>query len=213
MWDLSLLPIVPGLRLAAPRDATSLRELLRKAVTVTDGPTVLRFPKASVGPSIPALSRSGNTDVLYRWGRRDVLLVAVGPLAVPCLDAASDLRWRGIGTTVVDPRWIAPLDTSLTALATAYRLVVTVEDNTTVSGLGARLAHAIGDERGDTKVCGLALPAAFLPHDNRKALLQEHGLDAPSIITTVLNQLGAPNPPQSLCQRSQQRPSDRSVRR
>ncbi|GAA4961287.1 hypothetical protein GCM10023238_30610 [Streptomyces heliomycini] len=66
MWDLSVLQVVPGLRIAAPRDADQLRAQLREAVAVDDAPTLLRFPKESVGPAVPALDRVGGMDVLHR---------------------------------------------------------------------------------------------------------------------------------------------------
>ncbi|HTF12430.1 MAG TPA: 1-deoxy-D-xylulose-5-phosphate synthase [Asanoa sp.] len=67
MWDLSLLGMVPGMRVAAPRDGEQLRLLLREAVAHRDGPAALRFPKADVGPALPAVGRLGSADVL-RWG-------------------------------------------------------------------------------------------------------------------------------------------------
>ena len=92
MWDMSLLQIVPGLHLAAPRDATRLREELREAVAVSDAPTVLRFSKGSVGDEIEAIERlHDGVDVLARHGEEDpdVLLVGVGSMAAVALDVAS----------------------------------------------------------------------------------------------------------------------------
>jgi 1-deoxy-D-xylulose-5-phosphate synthase len=189
MWDLSLLALVPGLRVAAPRDPLSLRELLREAVDQADGPTALRFPKASAGPDVPALERRGTVDILTRSHRHDALLVAVGPLAVPCLQAADALTDQGLGVTVVDPRWTAPLDDALVELARAHRLVVTVEDNTVTGGLGSRLGQALADSDGEQRVCSLALPSGFLPHDSRDALLRQHGLDTQAITAAVLDRL------------------------
>src|SRR5262249_6023311 len=68
MWDGSILQVVPGLKIAAPRDATRLAELLREAVDTQDGPTVLRFPKGAAGPDIPAVAALGRMDVLHRPG-------------------------------------------------------------------------------------------------------------------------------------------------
>ena len=83
MWDLSMLDIVPGMRVAAPRDAARLYEELGEALDVTDGPTALRFPKGDVGEDIPALERRDGIDVLAVPAdglSDDVLLVAVGPV-------------------------------------------------------------------------------------------------------------------------------------
>ena len=66
MWDGSILQVVPGLRIAAPRDGTRLAELLREAVAIDDGPTVLRYPKATAGEDIAAVGKIGGMDVLAR---------------------------------------------------------------------------------------------------------------------------------------------------
>ena len=78
MWDMSILQVVPGLRLAAPRDGARLRELLREAVEVDDAPTVVRFPKGPPTEDIEAVDRAGGCDVLVRDGAKDVLIVGVG---------------------------------------------------------------------------------------------------------------------------------------
>ncbi|MGH3760570.1 1-deoxy-D-xylulose-5-phosphate synthase [Actinophytocola sp.] len=189
MWDASVLPVVPGLRLAAPRDPARLRELLREAVDITEGPSVLRYPKATAGPDIPAVRRIGRCDVLRSAAGADVLLVAVGPLAVPCLAAADELATHGVAVTVADPRWLAPLDPDLLTLAAAHRLVLAVEDTTTTGALGARMAQALAATGSTTRVATFALPARFLPHGSRDQLLRAHGLDATGIAATVLKRL------------------------
>ncbi|MFB7917120.1 1-deoxy-D-xylulose-5-phosphate synthase [Streptomyces sp. NPDC056061] len=190
LWDSSLLSLVPGLRLASPRDPARLRELLREAVAVSDGPTAIRFPKASAGQDIPAVERIGTIDVLHRGERPDALVVAAGPLAADALEAARALDEHGIGATVVDPRWVAPLDPSLVRMALDHRLVVTVEDNIEVAGLGSRVAHALSDIPGAPRNCTLALPAQFVAHDSRGSILRRQGLDGRAIATAVLNRLG-----------------------
>ena len=117
MWDMSILQVVPGLRLAAPRDATRLRELLDEAVDVEDAPTVLRFPKGPPPDDIPAVDTVGGVDVLVRDGARDVLVVAVGAMAATAVEVADRLVAQGIGVTVVDPRWVKPVDPALVELA------------------------------------------------------------------------------------------------
>ncbi|MFJ1757105.1 1-deoxy-D-xylulose-5-phosphate synthase [Kitasatospora sp. NPDC088134] len=177
MWDLSILQVVPGLRLAAPRDADRLREQLREAVAVEDAPTVLRFPKGNLGPEIPAIERIGGVDVLARTGPApDVLLVAVGATAPACLDAAALLAADGITATVVDPRWVKPVDPALVALAAAHRMVVTVEDNGRAGGVGAAVAQAMRDAGVDTPLRDLGIPQEFLAHASRGEILEEIGL-------------------------------------
>lgn len=189
MFDASLLPIVPGLRLAAPRDCAQLRKLLREAVTVTDGPTAIRYPKATLGPDIPAVGRIGHADVLRDDPSAMGLLIGVGALAEPCLAAADELAAHDVSVSVVDPRWIAPLDPELLTLASAHRLVLTVEDATTTAALGARIAQALAASGSETCVATYALPPRFLPHASRDQILRAHGLDATGIATTMLKRL------------------------
>ncbi|MEJ3659263.1 1-deoxy-D-xylulose-5-phosphate synthase [Actinomycetes bacterium KLBMP 9759] len=193
MWDASVLPVVPGLRMAAPRDPARLAELLREAVDVTEGPTVLRYPKAAVGPDVPALRRVAGMDVLYgASGSPDnpsVLLVAVGALAAECVAAAEELARHDVPVTVVDPRWIAPIDHALVELAAAHDLALTVEDTVATGSTGARLAHALATIGAGTRALPLALPRRFLPHGSRTDILAAHGLDAVGITTAVQKQL------------------------
>ncbi len=189
MWDASIYPVVPGIQVAAPRDPARLRELLREAVAVTDGPTVVRYPKSAAGPEIPTVRRAGRCDLLREDAESRVLLVAVGPLAGACLEAAEELASDGVAVTVVDPRWTTPLDPELLELAAAHRLVLAVEDNTTVGAMGARIAQALATMGSDTRAATFALPPRFLPHATRKETLRAHGLDASGICATVLKRL------------------------
>ncbi|MGH4010871.1 MAG: flavodoxin-dependent (E)-4-hydroxy-3-methylbut-2-enyl-diphosphate synthase, partial [Pseudonocardiaceae bacterium] len=122
MWDASVLPVMPYLRLAAPRHCARLRELLREAIDIADGPTVIRYPQATAGPDIPASGRIGQCDILRDEPAAVSLLVAVGSLAGPCLAAADELAAHDVPVTVIDPRWVAPLDQALLKLAGAHRL-------------------------------------------------------------------------------------------
>ncbi|BBJ39781.1 1-deoxy-D-xylulose-5-phosphate synthase 1 [Streptomyces antimycoticus] len=174
MWDMSVLQVVPGLRIAAPRDADQLRAQLREAIDVDDAPTVIRFPKESVGQPIAAIDRVGGMDVLRRG--EDVLLVAAGAMATVALRAAELLAERGIGCTVVDPRWVKPVDPELPGLAARHRLVAVVEDNVRTGGVGAAVAQTLGDAEVDLPVRTFGIPEAFLPHAKRGEVLADIGL-------------------------------------
>ncbi|MEU9294752.1 1-deoxy-D-xylulose-5-phosphate synthase [Streptomyces sp. NPDC048266] len=187
MWDMSILQVVPGLRLAAPRDADQVRAQLREAVEVTDAPTVVRFSKGAVGPAVPALRRVGGMDVLREPGtdRPDVLLVSVGALAPMCLEIAGLLDRQGISTTVVDPRWVKPVDEALAPLAERHRVVVTVEDNSRVGGVGSTVAQALRDAGVDVPLRDFGIPPRFLDHASRAEVMAEIGLTAPDIARQV----------------------------
>ncbi|MFE2984436.1 1-deoxy-D-xylulose-5-phosphate synthase [Streptomyces sp. NPDC059262] len=176
MWDMSVLQVVPGLRIAAPRDAEQLRAQLREAVTVDDAPTLIRFPKESVGPEIPAVDRIGGLDVLHRADAPDVLLVSVGVMAPVCLQVAELLEARGIHCTVVDPRWVKPVDPDLAPLAARHRLVAVVEDNSKAAGVGSAVALALGEAEVDVPVRRFGIPDQFLAHAKRGEVLADIGL-------------------------------------
>jgi 1-deoxy-D-xylulose-5-phosphate synthase len=186
MWDMSLMNLVPGLRLAAPRDGTRLRELLREAVAVDDGPTVVRFPKGEVYDDIPALERVGSADVVVREGADDVLLVAAGSMVRTGVEAAAKLTAQGLGVTVVDPRWLKPVDPAVVALAGRYRLVVSVEDNGRAGGFGQALVQALADAGVTTPVAVHAIAQEFLEHDKRDAICEELGLTAEAVAQDTL---------------------------
>ena len=189
VWDLSFLQAVPNLRLAAPRDGTRLRELLREAITVQDGPTVVRFPKGAVPADLPAGERAGGVDVLHRAGGRDVLIVAVGAMAGAALGAAERLAARGMGATVIDPRWVKPVPAEIAQLAADHRLVVTAEDNVRAGGAGSAVAQALRDAGVDTPLRDLGIPPRFLAHGKRQDLLAEAGLTPDGIADAVVRAL------------------------
>jgi 1-deoxy-D-xylulose-5-phosphate synthase len=176
MWDLSLLSLVPGLRVAAPRDGTTLRRALREAVERDDGPSVVRFPKGTVGPDIPAIDVEDGVEVLHRDKADEVLIVAAGAMAGVCLGAAELLDRRGIGVTVVDPRWLTPVNPALARLARRHLLVATVEDSGRVGGFGAALAQRLADEAVRSPVINIGIPQRFLDHGSRAEVLAECGL-------------------------------------
>jgi len=177
MWDGSLMQLVPGVKVAAPRDATRVAELLNEAVEVSDGPTVVRFPKGNVGGEVEAVAKLGGMDVLREPGEdRDVLLVGAGPMALTGLEVADRLAGHGIGVTVVDPRWTKPVDEALIGAARRHRLVAVVEDNGRVGGFGDAVARLLRDHDVDVPVKTFGLPQEFLAHGTRGEILEEAGL-------------------------------------
>ena len=186
MWDLSMLQIVPGLRMAAPRDEFTLREELREAVAVSDAPTVVRFPKGALGPDIPALRRLDALDVLAESGNGDVLIVSVGAFATIALEVAEGLKAQGIGVTVVDPRWVKPLPAQLVDLASAARLVVVLEDGVRQGGVGSAVSQLLRDHDVDVPLRNLGVPVAFLEHAKRAQVLAEIGLTAQEISRSII---------------------------
>ncbi len=198
MWDLAMLQIVPGIRIAAPRDASTLREELAESVVVNDGPTVVRFPKGNVVESIPAHRRTGDgVDVLREDSTHDVLIVAVGAMAPLALDVAERLAASGIGSTVVDPRWVIPVASSIVDFSRDHRIVVSIEDGIRVGGVGTRIRQELRHAGVDTGVDELGLPDEFLEHDTRGNILSRVGLTPDAIATKIVSQLSGSTVPKA----------------
>ncbi len=194
MWDLSVLGIVPGIRVAAPRDGARLREELGEALVVDDGPTVLRFPKGEVGEDIPALERVSGIDVLVRPApglAADVLLVSVGSFAPMAVKVADRLRRQGIGVTVVDPRWVLPVPDALGPLARSHKLVVTIEDSGVRGGVGSAVSAALRAADIDVPCRDLGVPQRFLDHASRGEVLDEIGLTDQNVARQVTGWVAA----------------------
>ena len=181
MWDMAMLEVVPGLRIAAPRDEATLRTALREAVEVEDAPTVVRFPKGGLAAPVPALRVEDGYDVISESGNPDVVIVSVGAFAGMCLDVAARLRAQGIGVVVVDPRWVKPLPASLGGIASSARLVVVVEDGVRVGGIGAAVSQLLRDQGVEVPVRNFGIPDRFLEHGKRAEVLVECGLTAQDI--------------------------------
>lgn len=194
MWDLSMLNIVPGIRVAAPRDGARLREELGEALDVHDGPTAIRFPKGEVGQDIPAIERVDGIDILARPTEglgADVLMVAVGSFAAMALKVSERLRKQGIGVTVVDPRWVLPVPEALGPLALAHKLVVTVEDNGVRGGVGSAVSAALRAADIDVPCRDLGVPQRFLDHAARSEVLSEAGLTDQNVARQVTGWVAA----------------------
>ena len=181
MWDASLLGLVPGLRLTAPRDEPRLVAALQLAVTIDDGPTVLRYSKERLPDPLPTVATRGDVDVLVESPRPRVLVVGYGQLCSIAVQVGERLAQQGIGATVVDPVWSLPVSPDLLALVAEHELVLTIEDNGLAGGLGSRLSQAARAAGIDTRVREFGIPQEFLPQGNRSQLLEELGLTAQQI--------------------------------
>ncbi|TCO59793.1 1-deoxy-D-xylulose-5-phosphate synthase [Actinocrispum wychmicini] len=191
VWDLAVFQAIPGMRIAAPRDRVTLNRLLTEALDVENGPTMLRFPKGTLGADIHAVDRivaegsNDPVDVLVAQGD-DALVIAVGAMAGPCLDAAMQLEARGIACTVVDPGWVKPVNPALVELAERFDVVVTVEDGIRAGGIGEATAASMRDAGvvpAELRVLGV--PTRFLAHGSRAELLDECGLTAGRIADQI----------------------------
>jgi 1-deoxy-D-xylulose-5-phosphate synthase len=181
MWDMSILSVVPGLCLAAPRDGTRLREALAQSLSIDDAPSVIRFPRGTVSVDLPAVEELDGMHVLLKTDQPRVLVVGIGPLAETAVAVGERLSDQGIGVTVADPLWALPINPALIPLAADHDLVITIEDSGVVGGWGARFAQQLRAAAVHTPLREFGIPQEFLPHGGRTELLEEVGLTPQNI--------------------------------
>jgi 1-deoxy-D-xylulose-5-phosphate synthase len=186
VFDLSYLRLIPNLKIAAPSDATELCALLETALSV-DGPVAIRYPKDTV-PSTPDLPVEpipvGRWEEVRKGG--DGAILAIGRMVEVARSAAEQLSEEGIDCSVINARWLKPVDPRLTGVwARRYPFLLTVEDNVGSGGFGAAVMEALAPSGLAGKVRPLALPDRFLAHGKPGAILKEHGLDADGIAEAV----------------------------
>jgi 1-deoxy-D-xylulose-5-phosphate synthase len=184
VWDMSLFQVIPGLRIAAPRDEPTLRRLFAEAVAVP-GPTVVRFPKGAVPRPLLSEYEYSGMDVLVSSPFRDILVVSIGAMAQTCMEVATTLQSQNIGVTVVDPGWIAPVNPAFRQLAREYALVVSVEDGVCVGGVGSELRAELDRADALCRFRAFGVPKAYLRHGTRSEVLAEVGLDTASLVESI----------------------------
>jgi 1-deoxy-D-xylulose-5-phosphate synthase len=194
MWDLAWLGRVPGIRVAAPRDAPTLRRALRESLARADGPSVVRYPKASMGAAVPAVAHVDGLDLLHRVAGARILVVGVGPFARTAVDAAVQAAAEGVGVTVVDPRWVLPINPALVELCRGVDHVVVAEDGLRDGGVGSAVGDALADAGIRAQVHRLGLPTEFVPQGRREEILRRHGLTTTELARTLVT-LGAAEAP------------------
>ena len=190
-WDMSLLRLVPGLRLAAPRDEETLRTALQAAVEVDDAPTVVRYPKGPLPPPLAAVDQVAELDVLARHdgGPRSVLVVGIGAMAHTAVRVAELLAAEGLTATAVDPRWVLPVPESLVKAVGDHTCAVVIEDGITEGGVGSMLAQHCVAAGVRTPVHPFGIPARFLEHASRAQLVEALRLRAEDVAHDTLRRL------------------------
>jgi 1-deoxy-D-xylulose-5-phosphate synthase len=173
MWDMSILQLVPGLHLTAPRDATRLRAALTASLAIDDAPSVIRYSNQQIPDDIPALDTIEGIDVVLHTDDPQVLVIGYGEMVQTAVGVGQRLADQGIGVTVVDPVWALPINPTLIRMASHHRLVISIEDNGIVGGCGARLAQELRLAEVTTPLREFGIEQRFLEHASRAELLEE----------------------------------------
>ena len=182
IWDMAITGIVPTAHVAAPRDGVRLRELLRECVSITNAPSIMRFPKGAVAAELPAFERRDGIDILYRGESTDILLLSVGAMASIAVDAAAQAYREGVGVTVVDPRWIKPLPaTALLSMAQRYSRIVVLEDGIKHAGVASSISELLRENNINMPLHSIGVPLEFIEHSKRAEILEDLGLTVQNV--------------------------------
>jgi 1-deoxy-D-xylulose-5-phosphate synthase len=189
MWDLSLLRVVPGLELAAPRDENQLTVALDRAVEISDRPTVIRFPKGALPEGLPAVGKIAAGDILVDVENPDVTIVAIGSMCHPAIKVAAELKSQGCTVRVIDPVWALPVNDALLQEIANDHLVVTLEDGLRAGGIGEGITAGLRHIESRAQVLNLGVPKKFLDHATRASVMKQIGLDVDGIVASIKRRL------------------------
>ncbi len=197
LFDLSYLRSLPNMVVMAPKDENELRHMLKTAVC-HHGPIAVRYPRGC-GAGVPMEDEMtalpiGKAEVLASG--TDVTILAIGVTVVAALEARKRLEDEGISATVVNSRFVKPVDKELiTSLAREIRHMVTVEENVLQGGFGSAVLECLSDE-GITgnRVLRLGIADAFVEHGSQEILRAEYGIDAAGIARAIRDMLKEPSP-------------------
>lgn len=181
VWDLSLAAMIPGLRVAAPRDEERMRLLFREALQIHDAPTIVRYPKGDVPEPIDTIETFSFGDLIAskESGGARIAIVAMGAMCADAVRAAQQLD--NCDVSVLDPRWILPVNDDLITWLTDFDAVVTVEDGMLNGGVG----HCIGAALDAREVCipveYIGVSSPFLATATREEILSQENMTVDGI--------------------------------
>jgi 1-deoxy-D-xylulose-5-phosphate synthase len=185
IWDLALTGIVPHMHVGAPRDGARLRELLRLCIAIDNAPSMIRFPKGAIPADIPAVERVSGIDFLHRGSTQQVLIVSVGSMAAMALDVAQLAQKQGIEVTVIDPLWVKPISSNVTALCAQYSTVVVMEDGIKHAGIASTISEALREAGSDCFVHSIGVPLEFIEHSKRNEILDDLAITPAAIVQQI----------------------------
>jgi 1-deoxy-D-xylulose-5-phosphate synthase len=185
IWDLALTGIVPHMHVGAPRDGARVKELLRQCIAIDNAPSMIRFPKGAVPADIPALERLDGIDVLHRGGTNQVLVISIGSMATMALEVAQLAHKESIEVTVIDPLWVKPISSNLTALCAKYSTVVVMEDGIKHAGIASTISESLREAGSPCVVHSIGVPLEFIEHSKRNEILEDLKITPAAIVRQI----------------------------
>jgi 1-deoxy-D-xylulose-5-phosphate synthase len=185
-FDITFLKNIPNLVVMAPKDAQELSQMLSFALGLNK-PVAIRYPKSAVPDSAdrPAQLEFGKAEVLRRG--KDFAVIAVGSMVTPCLKAVALLEQENLSGTLINARFIKPLDRELfAALTQEMKFIFTVEDGIIEGGFGSAVSEVLRKP-----LTRMGLPCEFIPHGKRELLLDNYGLSSEKIAKKIKETIAA----------------------
>ena len=185
IWDLALTGIVPHMHVGAPRDGARVKELLRQCIAIEDAPSMIRFPKGAIPEDIPALDRVNGIDILHRGGTNQVLVISIGSMASMALEVAQLAHKQSIEVTVIDPLWVKPMSSNVTALCAKYSTVVVMEDGIKHAGIASTISESLREAGSQCSVHSIGVPLEFIEHSKRNEILDDLKITPAAIVQQI----------------------------
>jgi len=185
IWDLALTGIVPHMHVGAPRDGARVKELLRQCIAIDNAPSMIRFPKGAIPADIPALDRVDGIDILHRGGTNQVLVISIGSMASMALEVAQLAHKQSIEVTVIDPLWVKPMSSNVTALCAKYSTVVVMEDGIKHAGIASTISESLREAGSSCSVHSVGVPLEFIEHSKRNEILEDLKITPAAIVQQI----------------------------
>jgi 1-deoxy-D-xylulose-5-phosphate synthase len=185
IWDLALTGIVPHMHVGAPRDGARLKELLRQCVAIDNAPSMIRFPKGAIPADIAALDRVDGIDVLHRGDTNQVLVISIGSMASMALEVAQLAHQQSIDVTVIDPLWVKPISSNVTAFCAKYSTVVVMEDGIKHAGIASTISESLREAGSECVVHSIGVPLEFIEHSKRNEILDDLKITPAAIVQQI----------------------------
>jgi 1-deoxy-D-xylulose-5-phosphate synthase len=185
IWDLALTGIVPHMHVGAPRDGARLKELLRQCIAIDNAPSMIRFPKGAIPADIAALERVDGIDVLHRGDTNQVLVISIGSMASMALEVAQLAHKESIEVTVIDPLWVKPMSSNVTALCAKYSTVVVMEDGIKHAGIASTISESLREAGSQCSVHSIGVPLEFIEHSKRNEILDDLKITPAAIVQQI----------------------------
>jgi 1-deoxy-D-xylulose-5-phosphate synthase len=188
VFDISYLRHIPNIRIMSPKDARELRDMLELALSL-EGPSAIRYPrgKAREFEFIDTPLELGKSEVLIEGA--DGVIISEGDMVFRALEVCNRLKQAGKSFTLINARFIKPLDEELLVeLSRKHKVIYTIEDNLISGGFGSSILEFVSRKMLDVKVRIIGYGDSFIPHGEKEELLLLENMDCEGIFNTIMKE-------------------------